>query len=119
MISSDAVRGYHDLMILSLLASGDSYGYALAQAIEQRSGGLYTIRESTLYAVCARLEAQGCIAAYQGRETHGRPRVYYTLTKYGRDLLRTRRAEWQALKTVVDAFASPPPKRKKKTASDL
>lgn len=118
MISSDAIRGYHDLMILSLLASGDSYGYALAKAIEQRSGGLYTIRESTLYAVCARLETQGCIAAYQGRETHGRPRVYYTLTKYGRDLLRARRTEWQELKHVVDAFAVPPPKRKKKISDN-
>ncbi len=37
MISSDGIRGYNDVIILSVLKEGDSYGYAVSQKIREIS----------------------------------------------------------------------------------
>ncbi len=37
MISSDGIRGYNDVIILSVLKDGDSYGYAVSQKIRDVS----------------------------------------------------------------------------------
>ena len=41
MISADAIRGYIDLMVLSLLRSRPSYAYELAQQISAVTGDDY------------------------------------------------------------------------------
>lgn len=104
MLGSDVMRGYNDLLLLCLLIEGDSYGYALSREIEQRSQGAYSIKETTLYSAFGRLEKQGCIAAYQGSETQGRPRTYYMITPAGRRYYREKCEEWQVLQQVVGAF---------------
>ena len=50
MISSDAMRGYNDALILAILQQGDSYGYKIGKEIRERTDGQYLIREQTLYA---------------------------------------------------------------------
>lgn len=106
MLSSDAMRGYNDTLILGLLCEGDSYGYALSREIERRSGGRYTIRETTLYSAMNRLEKQGHIAAYHGAETLGRPRTYYTVTDAGRGYFAEKCDEWQVIRQIVDRFTT-------------
>ena len=105
MFGSDVMRGYNDMLILCLLIEGDSYGYAVSHEIERRSGGQYPIKETTLYSAFGRLEKQGYIAPYQGSETQGRPRTYYTITDDGRRAYAAKCGEWRALKTVIDRFA--------------
>ncbi|WP_283674421.1 PadR family transcriptional regulator [Butyricicoccus sp. Marseille-Q5471] len=105
MLGSDVMRGYNDMLILSLLAERDSYGYEISKEIEKRAAGAYCIKETTLYSAFGRLEKQGLVAAYQGSETQGRPRTYYTITDAGRQFFGEKCAEWQVLKRVVDAFA--------------
>ena len=87
MIGSDVIRGYCDTILLCLLAQGDSYGYELSRAIREKSGGAYEMKETTLYSAFARLEKRGFIASYQGQESRGRPRTYYTITAPGREYL--------------------------------
>ena len=36
MISSDAMRGYNDVLILAILHQGDSYGYKIGKEIRER-----------------------------------------------------------------------------------
>ncbi len=43
------------LAILSLLDQRQMYGYGLVQALDQRSGGNFTMRETALYPVLYRL----------------------------------------------------------------
>ena len=95
MIGSDVIRGYSDTILLSLLAEGDSYGYQLSRSIRERSGGAY------------RLEKNGFIASYQGAESQGRPRTYYTITGPGRVYLKEKLAEWQELRALMDRFTFP------------
>ena len=104
MIGSDIIRGYNDTIILHLLTEGDSYGYEISKEIQSRSGGLYIIKETTLYSAFSRLEKQGYISSYYGEETFGRRRTYYKITPTGRRYYREKCREWQDTKQLIDTF---------------
>ncbi len=104
MIGSDVMRGYNDLMILSLLAQEDSYGYEISKKIRKKSDDTYIMKETTLYSAFTRLEKTGCIESYSGTETNGKQRTYYRITDAGRALFQQKCGEWSLVKTVVDKF---------------
>lgn len=104
MITSDTIRGYNDLFILAILAEKDSYGYEIAKEIQDRTGGRYSIKETTLYSAVARLESNGHVVSYYGDETFGKRRTYYRITGAGRTHLLGKRTEWELVKDVVDRF---------------
>ncbi|MCW1250223.1 PadR family transcriptional regulator [Acaricomes phytoseiuli] len=83
MISADAIRGYVDLMVLSLLRTGPSYAYELAQRITAISGDVYTIKQTTLYSAVKRLEAGSLVTSFAGVSPSGKPRTYYSITDIG------------------------------------
>jgi PadR family transcriptional regulator PadR len=91
-------------MILFTLLHEDSYGYAISKSIRETTGGQYSMKETTLYSAIARLERNGCIAAYDGKTSFGRPRTYYTLTDSGRALYREKRDEWAVTRDVIGLF---------------
>ena len=103
-LSSDIMRGYHDVIVLSVLAEGDSYGYEISRRIYERSGGRYPIKETKLYSTFTRLERGGYIRAYVGTETFGRQRTYYNMTAAGRRYLAQKCEECRLVKEVIDAF---------------
>ena len=104
MISADAIRGYVDLMILSLLREVPSYAYELAQKITAASGAEYTVKQTTLYSAVKRLEAAGLVTSYPGFSDSMKPRTYYQITQTGSDHLVQKVAEWHRTKLVVDRF---------------
>jgi PadR family transcriptional regulator PadR len=56
-IGSDLIRGHINTIILRCLYDGDKYGYDIINEIEKKSGGLYTIKQPTLYSALKRLES--------------------------------------------------------------
>lgn len=104
MLSSDIMRGYNDMLILYLLMQGDSYGYQISKEIENRCKGTYTIKETTLYSAFGRLEKLGYIKPYQGNETQGRARTYYSLLPLGKEAYFEKHEEWKTLKQMIDEF---------------
>lgn len=104
MISSDAIRGYHDTMILYLLLDGPSYGYEISKKIRELSKEKYIIKETTLYSAFTRMEKNGYIQSFSGTETNGRARTYYQITKQGRDYYREKCEEWRLTQEVVKNF---------------
>ncbi len=104
MISSDIIRGYNDTIILHLLLEKDSYGYEISREIEQKSGGCYIIKETTLYSAFSRLEKNGFLVSYQGNETFGRKRTYYKITNAGREYYHQKCQEWNLTKKVINLF---------------
>lgn len=106
MIGSDVMRGYNDLMILSLLLEQDSYGYEVSRQIREISDEKYVMKETTLYSAFTRLEKTGCITSYFGTETNGKRRTYYRITESGKEFYREKCQEWQMVKEVVDKFIS-------------
>ena len=104
MISSDGIRGYNDVIILSILKDDDSYGYAVSQKIRDMSEEVYIIKETTLYSAFNRLEKNGYIHSYPGEVTHGKKRTYYQITDKGLIFLEEKRDEWKQTKRVVNRF---------------
>lgn len=104
MISADAIRGYVDLMVLSLLRTGPSYAYELAQRITAVTGADYAIKQTTLYSAVKRLESGGLVSSYAGVSPSGKPRTYYRVTAAGLEHLDLKIAEWRSTKSVVDRF---------------
>ncbi len=104
MISADAIRGYIDLMILSLLKSTPSYAYEIAQQISEVTGDEYAIKQTTLYSAVKRLENSALVTSYPGTSESGKPRTYYQITEQGRGYLGAKAREWQHTKAVVDRF---------------
>ena len=104
MISSDVIRGYTDIIILYLLMDEPSYGYEISRKISDRSQGLYTMKETTLYSAFNRLEKNGYLRSCAGTETGGKTRTYYELTPQGYTHYQLKKDEWLITKKVVDQF---------------
>lgn len=81
-------------LVLAVLARQPEHGYAIAQAINTRSGSLLTAREGTLYPVLYALESDGFIESHE-EEVGGRTRREYRLTSAGGRALGQKRAEWE------------------------
>lgn len=104
MLSSDVMRGYNDIMILSLLWEKDSYGYEISKQICMKSDEKYSMKETTLYSAFSRLEKASYIQSYFGTETNGKRRTYYSITEQGRTFFKSKCEEWELVKEIVDRF---------------
>ena len=106
-LSSDIMRGYHDVIVLSVLAEGDSYGYEISRMIRQLSDGKYVIKETTLYSAFTRMEKNGFITSFSRNAENGKRRTYYSITDAGREYYKEKCEEWNVTKDVVEKFISP------------
>ena len=104
MISADAIRGYIDLIVLTLLRDRPSYAYEIAKTITEVTAGEYAIKQTTLYSALKRLEAAGLTSSYADTSDSGKPRTYYRLTNDGAAYLAAKLAEWESTKTLIDRF---------------
>ncbi len=104
MISADAIRGYIDIMILSMLREEPSYAYDMAKEISKEAEGSYSVKQTTLYSALKRLEVNGHVESFAGQSESGKPRTYYRLTEAGSELLVAKCEEWKQTKILVDRF---------------
>ncbi|MFA6617590.1 MAG: PadR family transcriptional regulator [Candidatus Neomarinimicrobiota bacterium] len=104
MISSDVIRGYNDLIILSLLLERPSYGYGISKQIRKITDDRYIIKETTLYSAFNRLLKQEFIESYSDISPQGRSRTYYRISSSGRDYYHEKCEEWELTKDVINQF---------------
>ena len=90
-------------LVLSILAEGDSYGYAIIQRVRELSGGKIEWTDGMLYPVLHRLEAQGLIAAKWRQSETGRKRRYYTLQRQGKSAIKEQQQQWLAVHQALSA----------------
>ena len=93
-VSKDLVAASATPLILSILAEGDSYGYAIIKRVRELSGGQMQWTDGMLYPVLHRLEKQGHIESYVNTAATGRQRKYYRLRKSGTKALAEQRNQW-------------------------
>lgn len=103
-ISSDVIRGFSDMMILSILRDGPNYGYEISKQIRFRSAHQFVMKETTLYSAFKRLENNGHVVAFAGEETAGKKRTYYRITQKGERYFREKCIEWDLTKEVLEKF---------------
>ena len=97
--------GVIDLLVLRVVADGETYGYEIAQTLEVH--GLTGVSEATVYTSVKRMEKQGHFTSRREIAENGRARRYYALTPSGRRELSHRLATWDALaKVVTSVFAA-------------
>lgn len=102
--TSELLRGHTDTILLGQLAQGDSYGYQLNRALAEKTGGALEFKEATLYTAFRRLEDSGAITSYWGEEGAGARRRYYAITDAGREALEAGKAQWRALRDMMDTL---------------
>jgi len=93
-IKKDLVAASATPLILSILADGDSYGYAIIKRVRQLSGGRMEWTDGMLYPVLHRLERQGLIKSFKRVSEAGRGRRYYRLQKKGSEALKEHKSQW-------------------------
>jgi PadR family transcriptional regulator PadR len=103
-ISSDVIRGYNDTMILYLLLQKPSYGYEISRQIKLMTDEKYIIKETTLYSAFTRMEKNGYIESFFSDENTGKRRTYYRITDSGRQYYKSKCAEWNLTKDVIEHF---------------
>lgn len=101
-----------EMLVLSVLAEGPSYGYAITKAINLRSEGLFAMGPAKLYPLLARLEKQHLVtttweevkAKDSGDDTNGRRRKWYTLSPKGERKLKQHVHAHRRFTELIEAF---------------
>ena len=96
--------------ILLALAERDSHGYAVMQAVRDRSGGQVPLRTGSFYRHLARLIETGLVAEAAGRPPDDDPRrgTYYRITARGQRALTAERRRLAALVAAIDGLNQTP-----------
>jgi PadR family transcriptional regulator, regulatory protein PadR len=97
MLSKELVAASTVPLVLSILAGGESYGYALIQSVRELSGGKIEWTEGMLYPVLHWMEKEGLIESEWREAETGRKRKYYRLRREGRKALQEERERWLAV----------------------
>jgi PadR family transcriptional regulator, regulatory protein PadR len=101
MISKELVAASTEPLILSLLSSGESYGYAIIQQVKKRSGERMQWTDGMLYPVLHRMEERAWIGSRWKAAENGRKRKYYSIKKDGKQALSNQREQWTTVHAVL------------------
>jgi PadR family transcriptional regulator PadR len=94
------MSGVPELLLLRLLNDQEMYGYELVRAIKQVTNEAISLGEGVIYPVLHSLERNGSLQSSR-RAVGGRTRVYYSLTRKGRQRLDKLRNDWSRIQTGV------------------
>lgn len=98
-----------ELLVLTLLSSGERHGYGLRQDIVEHTEGRVALEAGNLYRHIRKLQADGLVD-----ETEPRPsgrgdderRIYYRLLPFGRQVLAAEIERLRALMRIIDGHVS-------------
>ncbi|MDX8365553.1 PadR family transcriptional regulator [Cytobacillus sp. Hm23] len=101
-MNKEILKGSIDILILSIIAKHDTYGYQIAKKIKANSSNSYVIGEGTLYPALKRLEKKNFISSYWGESDSAGRRKYYKLTDDGRTELSKKIADWKEANDLIN-----------------
>jgi DNA-binding PadR family transcriptional regulator len=85
---------YIEILILRRLRSGPAHGYELRKRVEQTTG--FVLHNNSLYPALRRFEEAGAVTKAAEPQEGRPPRLVYTLTAVGRELLHDMLADLPA-----------------------
>ena len=100
-------RGALRAILLSLIAEKPAHGYALARALEEKTGGALKMREGTLYPALHELELDGLVEP-EVIEVEGRKRRVYRITPKGKREAADWRKHWTEMATLLQQLLANP-----------
>ncbi len=95
--------------VLTILAEGDSYGYAIIQRVKHLTQEKIKWTTSTLYPVLHSLENKGLLESYWQSSEGGPRRKYYHLTTKGFKALEREKTQWLDVHQALMQLWSPTP----------
>jgi len=98
---NDSLPGSLDMLILKTLSRSNLHGYAILQAIQQKSGDEILIEEGSLYPALQRLELHGWIDGEWGVTPNNRRARIYHLTSKGRKQLAHEMQRYRQLTLAI------------------
>jgi PadR family transcriptional regulator PadR len=101
-MTTQALKGHLDLLVLAVLARGPRHGYAIIEGLREASDEVFDLAEGTVYPVLHRLERDGALAS-EWTEANGRRRRQYRITTAGAARLEREQASWRQFSSAVAA----------------
>lgn len=92
-VDKSLLTGSMTMLILKLLSEKDMYGYEMIDTLRKKSQNVFELKAGTLYPLLHGLEEKGMLKVYE-QEYLGKIRKYYSITKEGKKLLKSKTEEW-------------------------
>ncbi len=101
-MNRELLKGTTGLLVLSVIAEEDMYGYQITQIIKSRTMDTITLNEGSLYPILHAYEKKGYLTSYTTLAEGKRVRKYYHLTTLGETFLCAHRKEWKLFTDAVE-----------------
>jgi PadR family transcriptional regulator, regulatory protein PadR len=98
----ELLKGSIEILLLSLLAEADCYGYEMTKKLRILSNEEYHMNEGTLYPALKRLENKECVTSYWKQGLDGTRRKYYSITETGRKFLKEKLSNWKQINQLIE-----------------
>jgi DNA-binding PadR family transcriptional regulator len=109
MIDKALVAASAKPIVLSILVSGEDYGYQIIQRVKDLSGGELEWSDKMLYPVLHRMQKEGFLVSRWKISEEGRMRRYYAITDKGRKELDAERQQWRSVGQALAKLWKPLP----------
>jgi PadR family transcriptional regulator PadR len=90
------------MVTINILQNGKIHGYEIVQKLKKLNG--LRIREGNIYAILTRLRVDGIVKSSEEGTKGGPPRIYFELTKEGRNISEKMDEHWNAVKKSIEAI---------------
>lgn len=98
-------KGVFEMLVLVLLKNEEKYGYQLICELADKSNGMFTLKEGTLYPILYRMEDDGLVIS-RWSEPKGKKvsRKYYQITNSGIQALAEMLELWKEFQNKVTSI---------------
>jgi PadR family transcriptional regulator PadR len=101
------MAGIPELVVLSLLADREMYGYEIARSIKIATQELLSVGEGVLYPALHLMESRRLLRSRSVR-VDGRIRIYYGVTARGKTRLARLTSDWRRMSRGVESILGSP-----------
>ena len=102
-MDKELMKGSIDIILLSLIAKKDMYGFEIIKNLKEKSSNIYNMSEGTLYPALQRLEMKKYLGSYWGDSETGGRRKYYHITEQGKAVLAKKIQEWKNINDLINS----------------
>lgn len=95
-MKESAKGGLSEMLLLSLLAKEDMYGYQLCQELTAQSDAVFTLQEGSMYPILYRMVSKGLISSRKELVGKRRTRVYYHIEPKGKQRLDAMKDDYRS-----------------------
>ena len=102
-------KGSLDMILLSLISKGETYGYEIISSLNENGGKVFGhTKEGTVYPVLYRLESANLIQSRTAlAAANGGLKKFYSITEVGERTLNEMITFWQEYIKCVNSFIGP------------